>query len=889
MAVLLPLLATITATLACAGIDTYKLWYREPTLGLDQILHASVFALGLNSMAGAAPGLILGLLLMVITRRQDLSTTWDNATRSLFHWLVKHNSRAESAAWAYAVVTGLGLLLLGGYLLNYRFFTTFHNKSLAALTLACLFPALLAVVVLLVLFVRVGFVRVMVPLSRVPVLRLLATISSAVILPLLVVFAATVHLMLSYLPIVQIIDWRALSYPGFLVLGTIGLLWFSLWLRHRRLEMLEPASPGRHLGIFVWIAVFIACWSYTLIFMGDQTLLRTALLRRGWGAAHSYEFVSEALDFDRDGYLSFFGGGDCDPFNSHVHPGAIEIPGNGIDDNCFGGDLDAKHLINPKRQFDFPLPAALAQKKFNFVIISMDGLRADHLGSYGYDRPTSPFIDKLAQRSIVFERAYTQGPSTRYSIPSFLSSKYSSQVPRQGTLMIPRPILPDALLMAEIFQDKDFRTGAALSYMVFKRAWQIDQGFDFYDNSHAAYYHGKGSPSWDKDQPYLLVDTAKKFLSTVKDQPFFLWTHFFEPHPPWAHRTKHKNFGKDIQGLFDGELRFGDEKVGELLAVLAKHPQADRTIIVFTADHGRGMGEHGTATHGYDLFVENLHVPLMFYVPGLKPRRIKNPVALLDLLPTLVNLAGFKDKYDFEGVSLVPQLVEGIEPAPGRAIFSEVQVGFQNSHVINAVTTRDYKLIYDVSFNTYQLFDLQKDPSELNNIAESNPQALKRLKGKLFKVMERATMPNIEEQIRASVIKKAPLTPGIKRVNFGNQIQFLGFEVQPERPQAGDVIHINWYIKSLTKVKRDFKVVVRLEGSKRTIFDAKHVPINGLYPMSKWPAGQTIRDRQHMRLSHVPQEYEVWVGFGIAHDYLKTIEPLKMVGTCVKVGTFKTF
>ena len=890
LALVLPALALATGTLAPALVDAIKLWVREPALEWQHKLHAGTFIFGLLSMPGFILGLGVGVMALVLVRRRDPSVAAARLWNSSLGNLARKNRDPMAAATLYSATLGLLLFIAASYKLNHISFTAFKNQHLAALLLACLTPALMGAAVLATLVVRVGVERLMAGMARLPVLRLLATLAGAVTLLMGLAAGAAVLLGLRFLPIVRIIDWRPLSYP-LLTLAVGGLiLGLVLWARRRRLRHgPAPAGAGRRLALLLWALVLTASWGHCFVLLGDSALVRTALLRRAYGAARTFDLLSWGLDFDRDGYLSFFGGGDCSPFNAGIHPGAMEIPGNGVDDNCFGGDLSTKHLSAPERSFTHPLPPNVAAKKLNLVLITMDGLRADHVGAYGYKGATTPNLDALAKRSVLFERAYAQAPSTRYSIPSFQSSRYSSQVPRDPTLDIPRPIRPEALLMAEILKEAGYTTGAALSYMVFARTWKMDQGFDFYDNSMADYYNGKGSPGWNSDQPYVLTDVAKGFLDKQKDKPFFLWVHFFEPHPPYVKRTKPKDFGDDEVGVYDSELAFGDERVGELLDHIAAHPAADRTVIAISADHGRGLGEHGLATHGYDLFTENLHVPLVIHVPGLAARRIKHPVALLDILPTFVNLAGIKKKFDFEGRSLVPQLVEGVEPPKDRPIFSEVQVGFQNSHVINAITTRDYKLIYDVTYNTFQLYDLRDDPTEQKNISDQDPAELKRMKGLLYKVMERATLPNIEEQIRSSIVPKAPATPGVRKVNFDKQIQFLGFKVHPERPGAGAIIYITWYIKALTKLNKDFKFIVQLKGKDGAFFDAKHIPVNGLYPATKWRPGEIIADTQHMRLPHVPQEYEVWVGFGLGHDTLPTVEKMEMVNTAVKVGKLTTY
>ena len=884
LAVLLPVLSFTSAALLPTLVDLYKLWTREPGLRWWQLLHASLFGFALDSLVVLPFGLLIGLVLMSLLGNRDPG----ESERSLLSWLrqmlSRNNRRPEATASVYAVVVGVGLLLGATYKLAHFFFLTFKNQQLAALLLACLLLVVFVLLLVLTFALRAGLVPLARAVGRVPVAKVLGWVWGALTLTLLALAAATLYLVLRYKPIVDIIDWRPLSYPAMALAGGAGVLGLVLWCRGGRLRRHRAAGRLRRVLIGVWCAAMLGTWSYCFLALERNSGLRTTLLRRAFGAARSMDLLSWGLDFDSDGYLSFFGGGDCAPFNAAVNPGAAEIPDNGVDDNCFGGDLSLKKLKRPARRFNHPLPPSLARTRLNVLLVSLDGLRADHVGAYGYKRPTTPHIDALARQSVLFERAYTQAPSTRYSIPSLLTSKYSSQVPRRSTTSIPRTILPEALMMAEVFKKAGYRTGAALSYQVFDRSWQLDQGFDFYDNTHAAYYLGKGGPGWDKEQPYRLVDVARRFLDQEQQKPFLLWVHFFEPHPPYVYRTKPRDFGSDMVGQYDGELCFGDEKASALLEAIRRHPAAARTVVVFFADHGRGMGEHGLATHGYDLYQENLHVPLMFKVPGLAPRRIKNPVGLIDLLPTLVNLCRIPGKYDFEGDSLVPQLVKGVEPRPDRPIFAEVQVGFHNSHVINAVTTRDYKLIYDVTYNTYQLFDLQRDPDEKFDVADRVPVELNRMKGLLYAVMERATLPAMQEEIRASIIKAAPPTPGVTQVSFEDKIQFLGFQVHPDRPRAGDVMVFSWYVKALAKMPQDYKFIVRLKGSRGGFFDLKHIPVRGQYPTSKWVPGQIIRDQQHLRLPAVRQDYEVWVGFGTGHQFLKPVGPQPVVNTAVHVG-----
>ncbi len=894
LAFLLPVLAGASGAIGPVAVDLYKLRLREPGLGWGEVLHGAVFALGLESMVGLALGILGGLLALILVRDGDLALRARVLWQKGFALLRAGSDRPEAAATAYAAIVAVAFLIGAGYKLNYLFALSFKNRPLAALLLAVVNLGLFACAALCGAMVRVGTLRAMKAIARVPILRALATVAAALVLTLLALAGVAFYLLTQYRPIVRMIDWRPLSYPGLVVALGLILLGAVLALRARRIDRGRPAGPLRRGLLAGWAALFLGLWSYCFVAFGTQSTVRTALLRRAYGAARSFDLIGWALDFDGDGYLSFFGGGDCAPFDRAVHPGAPEIPNNGIDDNCHGGDLRSENMHAPKRRFDAQL-GALQGKRVNVVLITLDGLRADHLGAYGYRRPTTPNLDELARRSVVFERAVTQAPSTRYSIPSFLTSKYFSQIPRKGDVeAIPEPILPEALLMAEVLKAEGYRTGAALSYHVFEKAWGVDQGFDFYDNSQAAYYNGKGSPLWKADaQPYVLVDVAQRFLTATPadpKRPYFLWVHFFEPHPPYVYRTKPRDFGSDLVGMYDGELAFVDEKVGELLRMIGSRADADRTAILISADHGREFGEHGVASHGYDLYTQSLHVPLIVHVPTLPPRRIKNPVALLDLLPTMATLSGSRQSFSFEGESLWPQLARGVEPPPDRPIFSEVQVGFHDSHVINAITTRDFKLIYDVTFNTYQLFDHRTDPTEKRDLAGSRPGELKRMRDLLGKIMERATRPGLEEEIHSNLIAAAPQLPGVTQVNFDDKIEFLGFQVRPERPRAGAVLTVTYYLRGLQAMKNDYKFIVQLRGSRGAFFDAKHIPLRGQYPTTKWSTGKVIRDLQYMRLPPEPQIWEVWVGFGAGHEILRPKRPkLQLVNTAVLVGKFATY
>src|SRR5262249_5660167 len=178
------------------------------------------------------------------------------------------------------------------------------------------------------------------------------------------------------------------------------------------------------------------------------------------------------------------------------------------------------------------------------------------------------------------------------------------------------------------------------NYEYFDARRRMDQGFDDYDNSNARLHTGRGDPasttgSSSKEQ----ADAAIRWLDGHKDRRFFLWVHFYDPHFEYERHPGTVAFGAQPVDLYDHEIRFTDDQIARVLAELDALGVAPRTAIVVTGDHGEGFGEHGIKFHGYDLYAPQTKVPLIIYVPGLPPRKVRTPAGHVDLVPTLANLA----------------------------------------------------------------------------------------------------------------------------------------------------------------------------------------------------------------------------------------------------------
>ncbi len=340
----------------------------------------------------------------------------------------------------------------------------------------------------------------------------------------------------------------------------------------------------------------------------------------------------EALDFDHDGASAFFGGGDCNDFSAEVGPGMFDLPGDGIDGDCDGIDPSWPEAL-PEANYDIP-----NREGYNVLFITIDAVRADHVGAYGYERATTPALDSLAQRSLIFQNAYAQASKTAMSIPSLMTGIYPGNLPRdydhpgvrklfRGTFHVP----DEVPILAELFSRKGYHTRGLVGFSVTSGLFR---GFD--------------------EMRHVKKDFAKTARAALRktEEPFFMWTHLVAPHAPYE---KHKNFdfGDEAIDVYDSELAFADHQTKSLLKILKDRRIEDRTVVVFTSDHGEAFGEHGITHHPPLLQHELLHVPLILFVPGIEPGRVDSLVELVDLAPALAeSLALPATRDDFDGQSL---------------------------------------------------------------------------------------------------------------------------------------------------------------------------------------------------------------------------------------------
>lgn len=364
--------------------------------------------------------------------------------------------------------------------------------------------------------------------------------------------------------------------------------------------------------------------------------------------------------------------------------------------------------------------------KWNVLIVTFDTTRADRIGAYGHAGARTPAIDGLAHQGVLFERAYATAPMT---LPSHATMFTGLQPPEHGLVTNGKGRLPEELVtLAEILSGRGYQTGAFTASFVLDSKFGLEQGFDTYDDDLS------GTPRpldvLHRERPGdVVVDSALNWLKDRGKGPFHCWIHLYDPHLPYV---PHLQDGVDPfpDAPYDGEVAFADQQLARVLAFLKEQRLDENTLIVIAGDHGEGLEEHGEHGHGYLLYQSTLHVPLVIVRPGAEARgvRVAEPVSLVDLFPTLLDLLGLSAPQRVSGASLAG-VWQGIEISP-RACFSMTQEPLLDNGwaPLRSLTTADWKY---VRTPITELYDLRTDPGEVTNLAEAEPDRVAELEAEL--------------------------------------------------------------------------------------------------------------------------------------------------------------
>jgi arylsulfatase A-like enzyme len=404
--------------------------------------------------------------------------------------------------------------------------------------------------------------------------------------------------------------------------------------------------------------------------------------------------------------------------------------------------------------------APAAGTSHNVLLITIDTLRADHLGAYGYRRNTSPNIDRLAREGTVFERAYTYWPKTRASMIMMMTGRRPSQ---NGYSKSHPVLLGFNPTIAHSLKSAGYETAAVVENANVAAQHGYAKGFDTYQETWQ-----DTSLRTEMQRAQAITEAAVRYLRRPRERPFFLWLHYVNPHAPYTPPAPYdtafldqasgsgpvlrpvKGFhsgikqewavpGRDRLGYYvaqyDGEIAAVDHEVGRVVAALRESGSFDRTVTVITSDHGESLGEHDYYfDHGEDLFEPSMAIPLLVVTPGGKPgRRCAAFASTLDIFPTILDAVKVSYPPDLAGHSLLSAVMG--EAAPARA-----RLFAQNDLNLRGTWDERFKLVARPVGENDQLslFDRVTDPGETRNVRPERPDDFRIQRRELDLYFERA-------------------------------------------------------------------------------------------------------------------------------------------------------
>ncbi len=440
--------------------------------------------------------------------------------------------------------------------------------------------------------------------------------------------------------------------------------------------------------------------------------------------------------------------------------------------------------------------------KPNVLLITIDTLRADHVGCYGAQMVKTPTLDALAHDGVVFERAISQVPLTWPSHAVILTGSYPFQNGVQD--FTGQPLAPQFRSVAQAFKQAGYSTGAVVSAFVLDRSWGLARGFDFYDDAFAAETFEKKDAGLVDRRAGESVAHAIAWLKKTPRRPFFLWLHLYDPHspydPPEPYRSEYKGH------LYDGEIAYADHELGSLMAWLKLDHLYDSTLIAMLSDHGESLGEHGEDEHGFFIYNSTVHVPFIVKPPAgsrIAPGRRGEPVETTAVAPTLLKLAGLDSSADpihaqFQAEALFTKPAGSVtakDPAYSETFYPFSSFGWSPLHALES------EHFHFIEAPKAELYDLDSDPGETSNLAAQQP----------------ATVAVLQEKLRALLAHNPFARPEAGAGNLSPDAQeklralgYFGFRaaVSPEALKQGlaDPKDKLWEFNSILKAQDAFQL-----------------------------------------------------------------------------------
>src|SRR5713226_8633999 len=362
----------------------------------------------------------------------------------------------------------------------------------------------------------------------------------------------------------------------------------------------------------------------------------------------------------------------------------------------------------------------------NVVVITIDTLRADHLGCYGYKQIRTPNIDALAADATRFERAYTAVPVTLPSHTVMFTGTYPMLSGMHD--FAANKLNPTQPTLASVLKEHGYATAAVIGSAVLDSRFGLNRGFDFYYD-HFDFNRLQESNLEEMERPgNLVADLALDWLGKNYHSKFFLWMHLYDPHFPYRPPAPYSEQYKDRP--YDGEIAFADAQVGRLITFLKANGLYRNTVIVLAGDHGESLGEHGERNHGFFIYNATLHVPMIIRLPGRLPKVVPELVSLADLMPTVLKALKFDLSSQVQGFNLLPLMAQK-KAEESRSLYAETflpRLHFNWSE-LRSVETEKYHFI---DAPKPELYDLSKDPGETQNLYAEKKAVAEEMRARLM-------------------------------------------------------------------------------------------------------------------------------------------------------------